>query len=551
MRCKHTSILALAVLGCTLSLLSLRTPTTEQQPSLEFVRRQHLQRKFAHLANDRTQESAPASLLSKADVLRRIPPGALAFFTLANSAYVDLAVNWALLLAPVLEAASAGEHYFVGALDANITSALLARRLPTLRAGLSGAHEEAEDAPTGNFRLTFSKFRAYGVTKADLIVWLLLNRRDVVVSDVDCAWFSPPHALLTALPEADLMAGTDCLHVLSDDDRSTRPSTEPRCGHHPGSNWAAWFNTGVLIFRSTALAISFAERWRDKMASVHGDGTWGNQVDDQLTFNQLIEFNGTVGNRAQGHVYPIRGARDDGRVIFDASRVRRIAPLPARTICSGHVFHIQQSVERRDCIVMHLTFVEADRAGKRWRLREAGLFPLQPEAVEGRRFLTYTPPEPRGPVPPERHPSLVSALATEKLAELRRLLDSGSLTYAEFEARRQGVLSSHRVLHIPNKTRWLADRQEGWSVATALHYAPRLAAHMELVDRHIYAMKQALAVARALKRELIMPRLLCLCERAQQPWDVLPACIKTGTTTALPFVCPMENFLNVEELEGL
>jgi len=58
-------------------------------------------------------------------------------------------------------------------------------------------------------------------------------------------------------------------------------------------------------------------------------------------------------------------------------------------------------------------------------------------------------------------------------------------------------------------------------------------------------------VARVLGRELIMPRLLCLCERAQSPFDVLPHCVKLGTTTELPFVCPMENFLNVEELEGL
>ena len=48
-----------------------------------------------------------------------------------------------------------------------------------------------------------------------------------------------------------------------------------------------------------------------------------------------------------------------------------------------------------------------------------------------------------------------------------------------------------------------------------------------------------------------MPRLLCLCERGQSPFDVLPSCVKLGTTTQLPFVCPMENFLNVEELEGL
>ena len=126
---------------------------------------------------------------------------------------------------------------------------------------------------------------------------------------------------------------------------------------------------------------------------------------------------------------------------------------------------------------------------------------MQPEQVGGgRKFLTYTAPLPLGPVPPERHPSLVAA--------------GGAL------------------LPIPNKTRWPGEREEGWAVGTALHFAPRLDAHMALVDRHIYAMKQALAVARALGRELVMPRLLCLCERAQSPFDVLPTCVKRGTTTA-------------------
>ena len=400
-----------------------------------------------------------------------------------------------------------------------------------MRVGLNGSTaalddvggSDGADEGGGNFRLVFSKFRAYGVTKAVLIAWLLRAKRHVVVSDVDCAWLTPPHALLTELPEADVMAGTDCLHVLSDDDRSERSTAEPRCGHHPGSRSAAWFNTGVLVFRATSAAIDFAELWRDRMAAVHGDGSWGNQVDDQLTFNQLVEFKGRVGDRSAGTVYPVKAARPDGRVIWDAARARRIAPLPARRICSGHVFHIQQGIERRDCMVMHLTFVEADRAGKRWRLREAGLFPLRPEAVDGRRFVTYTAPLPRGPVPPERNPSLYSPTGKQ--------------------------------LPIPDKTRWPVDEGrgilEGWSVQTALWYAPRLAAHMELVDRHVYAMKQALAVARVLGRELVMPRLLCLCERAQSPFDVIPECVKKGTTTALPFVCPMENFLNVEELEGL
>lgn len=104
---------------------------------------------------------------------------------------------------------------------------------------------------------------------------------------------------------------------------------------------------------------------------------------------------------------------------------------------------------------MHLTFVEADRAGKRWRLREAGLFPIRPESTEG-RFLTYTPPQLLGPVPPERHPSLLHPTQPNRRPE-----------------------------PVPNKTRWPGERAEGWSVETALHYAPRLAAHMELVDRHV------------------------------------------------------------------
>ena len=130
-------------------------------------------------------------------------PGSLAFFTVANAAYADLAINWALLLTPVLAPLGASDHFFIGALDKNISSQLLSRGLPTMRVGLSGAHDGAEDAPSSNFRLQFSKFRAYGVTKADLIVWLLRERRDVVVSDVDCAWLAPPHPLLASLSEVN------------------------------------------------------------------------------------------------------------------------------------------------------------------------------------------------------------------------------------------------------------------------------------------------------------------------------------------------------------
>ena len=56
-------------------------------------------------------------------------------------------------------------------------------------------------------------FRAYGVTKAELIIWLLRKGRDVCISDVDTAWILPPTALLASVPDADVLAGTDCLSI--------------------------------------------------------------------------------------------------------------------------------------------------------------------------------------------------------------------------------------------------------------------------------------------------------------------------------------------------
>ena len=234
-------------------------------------------------------------------------------------------------------------------------------------------------------------------------------------------------------------------------------------------------------------------------------------------------------------IYPIRAARADGRVILDGSGTRRIAALPATSICSGHVYHVVQAVSPAECAVLHLTFVEAGVAGKNWRLREAGLFPVGPEisapstasprppsstggaaeasASDGgppRRFLSFDAPVPVGAVPPARHP----------------LLPPGA--------------------RIPNET-----RGQGWSVDTAIQWSPRLKAHLELIDRFFVALRNAMAVAKALNRALILPRIQCLCERAQSPWGILPSCVKDGASTPMPFVCPLEYLLDLEELEGM
>ena len=123
-----------------------------------------------------------------------------------------------------------------------------------MRTKTKAKHNPARGGSDG-FRWEPGAFRDYGVTKAEAILWLLRADRHVCISDVDTAWIQPPYALFDSLPEADVLAGTDCLHVPFDADRSKRGYSTKNCGHQPGSTRSAWFNTGVLIFRATQRAI--------------------------------------------------------------------------------------------------------------------------------------------------------------------------------------------------------------------------------------------------------------------------------------------------------
>ena len=333
---------------------------------------------------------------------------------------------------------------------------------------------------------------------------------------------------------------------------------------------------------------------------VRSDHGCANAVDDQLTFNQLIWGERPAPGRAEP-IYPVRAAREDGRAIFDGTGMRVVAPLSARQVCSGHVFHVQQAVEPRECLVMHLTFVEAGSAGKVWRLREAGMWRFEPEPtvspVASGAGLTQpsqpqqtqtqqtqaqqtqaqqTPPEPQHQLRPSQSQPQSQSQSSRPLSVMETMrqivYDEMKREQSDLKLQSQsqgGAPRPRRFLSftppepaahvpperlpsqsahepIPNRTK------EGWSIEAAIQYVPRLAAHLELVDRHIVAIRNAMAVARALGRELIMPRMLCLCERAQQPWGVLPGCVKDGaSSTPLPFVCPIEYIFDVEELEDL
>ena len=191
--------------------------------------------------------------LTPEDMLCRVPKGELVFVSLANAAYGELAINWALLLLPVLAKVGHADRAVIAALDRPGLDMFTGRQLPTMsteRFGGIGFNKKHNGHMDG-FRWETGAFRAYGVTKAEVIVWFLKQGRDMCMSDVDAAWIAPPYALLRSVPDADVLSGTDCLHVPFDADRSTRTDPMKNCGHQPGSRWSAWFNTGVMLFRAT------------------------------------------------------------------------------------------------------------------------------------------------------------------------------------------------------------------------------------------------------------------------------------------------------------
>ena len=132
-----------------------------------------------------------SKLLSQDDVLCRVPRGALAFVSLANGAYAELGINWALLLVPVLAKVGHGDRAFLFALDDDGAERFLAKKLPTVKQYTSARHGPRDN---DGFRWAPGAFRKYGVTKAEVILWLLKAGRDVCMSDVDAAWIAPPCA---------------------------------------------------------------------------------------------------------------------------------------------------------------------------------------------------------------------------------------------------------------------------------------------------------------------------------------------------------------------
>mmetsp|Transcript_7493 Transcript_7493/g.12720 ORF Transcript_7493/g.12720 Transcript_7493/m.12720 type:complete len:806 (+) Transcript_7493:15-2432(+) len=445
-------------------------------------------------------------------ILVRVPKGEMAWLAFGSAGVQEMLFNWA----HHVLALGFGDSMLIAAFDTTILKALIEKQLPAYN--YSGA------LPEVHFRHAPYLFHRMGFLKAELISQVINTGRQVLVSDSDVVWrLDPtPHILKIQDAGASIAVSTDCLDVAADRDKRPRSRNPQGCGHNPGNQFGAIFNTGVIWFAADRDASAFARKWG--RATLNLNDPWS---DDQGVFNRLIEED----------LYPVTSASHNGTVIF-GPRQLRIAPLAADTFCSGHLVWVQQGGDLGSCVSVHTTFTEYGDAGKRWRLLEAGLWGLLPSSYfEHGYFLTFVPPQP----PPDPAPcnadthALADALGASRLKRGAKSFGGAS-----------GVCGEDTSHGLPAKRMGNIGATEG------MKRSMRLRANVNLMGRQVHALRDAMAIARVLNRTLILPHFDCLCDRSELT-EVIPSCIYPGApqTMPMPFKCSTHFVIDTHKLQML
>jgi hypothetical protein len=245
--------------------------------------------------------------------------------------------------------------------------------------------------------------------------------------------------------------------------------------------WHVDHNTGLVYMRSRQAVLDFLGAWKAKIES-----TRDIMVRDQAALNLLMRENF---HSKTWDPPPDPKGRSAVRPIFLAWNDKiKIARLPLRYFANGHTFFVQRLYQKKDHpppFVVHMTYQYGDDSafpyGKRQRMREGRVWQVDPPSYFNDGYYLAVAPE-------------AATLPIDYLP--------GNVTTAQ-----------------------AADRfnREETQLRTVL--------------------RDALALAIALNRTLVLPRMLCYCDNI---WKEMKHCRVGGAFgMTLPFDCPADHILNL------
>ena len=245
------------------------------------------------------------------------------------------------------------------------------------------------------------------------------------------------------------------------------------------------FNTGILHVRPTPHAKTFVRDWKNLVTT--STIAW---MRDQPAFNILTRDGGI--HQAVEVPLDKRGMAGYRSLVYVANATIRMGVLPNYQFSNGHTYFVQEHQkyhpEDGKPYAVHTTYQYGDSSayayGKRERLRQHGLWYVDPKSYWTGKFLT------------------VSTKGSQ----------------VKFEG--------------PSAIGLEPDA-----------YFTAITRHFEEDKLRRVTIRNALALAKALGRILILPEARCYCDKI---WNTLKGCRALGAETGhLPYACPMDHIYDL------
>eukprot|EP00892_Ulva_mutabilis_P003418 jgi/Ulvmu1/1448/UM011_0178.1 len=353
--------------------------------------------------------------------------------------------------------------------------------------------EVANKTTSQDVRNDHATFRAMVSHKVDLARSLLEEHgfEEVIWTDTDVVWLRDPAPFFALHPSADMAVQTDCLsHTVEAAFTQPQPNGFARCGHLPGSSHSA-FNTGMLLLRDRPATRAFMRNWLEYLLDA------GRMYADLGGGATAVVGDQLALNKlmAQGALpWESVDAAADWRVVRAHDKQLKLLPLPTLMFSGGHSFFVQHQAQRFNStpFYAHACLVPGHVPAKVVRFKEHGLWAIEDDAYynEG-SFLLYE--------------NTVQAFISGLEAKAKR-----------------GI--------------------------------PDLYKHMLAVSYQQEVALEAMAMAHALNRTIIFPKLWCWCDF---DWYavVLDGCAMGGRPGlagadlfVMPFECPIDVLLDAAAL---
>ena len=517
----------------------------------------------------------------------QLGPGEPLLLVFGGASVTDMLKNWVLHVQRVQN--GAGLPYVVACMDDKLFGLAESEGFPAVLMSESAGGESQVSTRWKYYRMDPKAFLAMGILKVRFFMEFMRAGFDVLCSDLDVIWLGDPRPWVlgsanssSLLGLADVVVSTDVTHAASDKDDAMW-----------GVNGE--MNTGMVLLRSTEGAMVFCRRWKARMEQEmvkvarlnSGMVQWW--TNDQTFFNEVVHSAPTV------HAAQLKSSKPDARE-FGARQLRAASPSPARLaqleralrqvtsahaagpaaarqmvetmrglvfkrvgcrthepganaclqegqadqlvtittfpylhFASGHTYFTQSLQDRLGFtpVSVHTTFQFGDTPeftwGKRNRLRERRLWLVDEESYYDRRGPGTDPNE----VTYSGYLQLTGTLV-ELDAPVRRTESSSSIKI-------EGDGSYSDRMH----------RAIGVDVFGLDEGNPNKHLLLDAFQRRL--VMNAVALGRALKRKVIMPKMTCWCDRY---WWLLEGCRFPGVPREqheMPFHCPFDHVYDLEK----